>query len=525
MKKTFLAAVLCLSSVYAAPKIKANHARNAASYASPLAPNSGVAPGSRFVVVGDDLGPADPDPAAAVAVKVEINGAAFDAQVVSASRREVVAVLPASAPAGDGKVILTFAGESAETPIVVKDRAVGLYASGAYGSGAAVATNADDGATITLLAPAHPGHRVRLRATGFGANLDGEIEVRAGSEAAANVIVTRVDDQPGLDTIAFDVPAKADGCFVPVAVRTGGVWTNFVTLAVAPERARCSSPTIAAADLDRIASGERKEIRTGSTTASRMVTSVEGIEMVSDSVSGSFQKVRLEDYTNGSQFQGDFAYGSCFVPNFNDILPADDPNLPQFESHPLNTGELSLSGPKGNVNLGKAHGTFSVALGNGFNIPLPPGIPAPPSSLYLETGTYRFRSTAGDDIGAFDVEFRHNPAIWNNASSITSIDRAANLTLTWTGGGANDIVVITGTSAPDSIGDIHYSRTFVCVARASAGTFTVPSYILSQLPASSAETGVLGVLSVSEPKSFTADGLDTASVSTVRTAMQQASYR
>lgn len=522
MKRTFLAAVLCLSSVYAAPKIKINQARNAASYASPLAPNSGVAPGSRFVVIGEDLGPADPDPSA-VTVKVEINGASFDAQVISASRKEVSAILPAETPAGEGKVIVTFNGESAETGVVVKDRAVGIYASGAYGAGAAVATNAD-GAAITLLAPAHPGQAVHLRATGFGANLDGEIEVRAGNEAAANVTVSHVEGQPGVEDIAFEVPASADGCFVPVAVRTGTAWTNFVTLAVAPEGARCSSPTLPASDLDHIASGELKEIRSGSVVGSRTAVSMEGMEMISDSITGSFQKTKLEDFVNGTQFQGDFAFGSCFVPNFNDIMPADSPNLPQFESNPLSTGTLTLSGPKGTRNLGKAHGTFSAELGQGFSIPLPPGVPPPPSTLYFEPGTYRLAASAGEDIGAFDVEFRHNPAVWNNGNTINGVDRSKDLKLTWTGGAANDIVVITGSSAVDS-DDLNYSRTFICVAKASAGSFTVPAYILSQLPAGPAERSFLGVLSVSEPKSFTAEGLDTGSVSTVRMALQQTSYR
>jgi hypothetical protein len=244
---------------------------------------------------------------------------------------------------------------------------------------------------------------------------------------------------------------------------------------------------------------------------------MEGMELISDSISGSFQKTKLDDFISGSQFQGDFAFGSCFVPNFNDIQPADSPNLPQFESHPLTTGALTLSGPKGTRDLGQAHGTLAVELGQGFNIPLPPGVPPPPSTLYFEPGTYRLSATAGEDIGAFNVEFRHNPAVWNNGNTINGVDRSKDLKLTWTGGGDKDIVVITGASAVDS-DDLNYSRTFICVAKASA-------YIQSQLPKGPAERSFLGVLSVSEPKSFTAEGLDTGSVSTVRMALQQTSYR
>ncbi|BDC52237.1 hypothetical protein F183_A45520 [Bryobacterales bacterium F-183] len=521
MKRTFLLAVLCLSALSAAPKIKVNHARNAASYASPLAPNSGVAPGSRFIVIGEDLGPAESDPSA-VTVKVNINGATYDAQVISATNKQVVAVMPADAQVGQGTVTLTFAGESAETPVIVKERAVGIFATGSYGDGAAIATNAD-GNAITLLAPANPGKIARLRATGFGASLEGEIEVRIGSDAAANVSVNRVADQPGIDEIQFEVPASANGCFVPVAVRTGNnTWANFVTLAVAAEGTRCTSATLGAADIDRIASGELKEVRVSSTIGSRVAISMEGVEMVTDAISGSFHKMTIEDFAAGGQFQGDFALGSCYVPAYSDIVPEGE--VPETRMQPLKTGNLTLNGPKGPRDLGRANGDFAVELGQGFSIPLPPGVPAPPSSLYLEPGTYRYAATAGEDVGAFNVEFQYNPAIWNNSNTISTVDRSKDLPITWTGGGANDLVVITGSSAVES-DDVEYSRTFICVAKASAGSFTVPSYILRQLPEGPVDRGMLGVLSVSEPKSFTAQGLDTANVSTMRMALQQASYR
>jgi hypothetical protein len=69
---------------------------------------------------------------------------------------------------------------------------------------------------------------------------------------------------------------------------------------------------------------------------------------------------------------------------------------------------------------------------------------------------------------------------------------------------------------------------FVCTARVSEGSFTVPPVVLLALPASGSESGAplmgtLGVSSVSNPVAFTASGLDFASaaanVAVVRTVI------
>jgi hypothetical protein len=38
----------------------------------------------------------------------------------------------------------------------------------------------------------------------------------------------------GVDQIAFEMPAGVQGCYVNVAVKAGGVVSNFTTMAVAP---------------------------------------------------------------------------------------------------------------------------------------------------------------------------------------------------------------------------------------------------------------------------------------------------
>jgi hypothetical protein len=86
----------------------------------------------------------------------------------------------------------------------------------------------------------------------------------------------------------------------------------------------------------------------------------------------------------------------------------------------------------------------------------------------------------------------------------------------WTGGGADDIVFITGSSMrtnPDA------GASFTCTERASAGFFSVPAIVLSALPAStvSAQGVSTASLSVGQTQAanaprFNAPGLDLGQV-------------
>ena len=73
--------------------------------------------------------------------------------------------------------------------------------------------------------------------------------------------------------------------------------------------------------------------------------------------------------------------------------------------------------------------------------------------------------------------------LWTNKAAISSIDRSQPLTVTWLGGPDPGSVVIGGYVDSNTVGLVG----FVCTADTSAGSFTIPSFILSLLP--SAATG------------------------------------
>ena len=540
MKKIFFSAIFAAAiPCIAAPKLSTGGARNGASFASATAANGGVAQGARFVLLGKDLGPAESASNEAyplatelggVSVKVTIGDTTLDAWVLSASGTKIVAMLPSTAPVGKGKVSLTYNSESTQGDIEVVSRAVGIFTGGTRGAGQAIALSVDSGAPLLVAASAKPGQQIRLRATGLG-SVEGDeasapttktfdtsdLEVRI-ADKIATIRAAQRTETAGIDEIVVEVPSGVDGCFAPVVVKNGSKYSNFVTIPVAANGGFCSSNLVSAGSLEGAAANG--EVRSGTIGLSRFGINVQGAEIVTDSASGSFQKYKLEDYGgSGASSQSDFALGSCMVLNF-DFVPDEGPEVPFAPPVDLAAGRLTVTGPKGEKSLGDIKGSFSVELGTGFNIALPPGVPSLPSTLFLEPGSYTVEGTGGADVGPFSVQVQMNLIEWTNPSVAAAVVRSQPLNLTWTGGGASDYVMALGTSFTRA-----NSGTFVCIAKASDLKITVLPHILQNLPASVSEGSILGLFSISEPKSFKASGLDIGSLTFSRFFAREANFR
>ncbi len=114
----------------------------------------------------------------------------------------------------------------------------------------------------------------------------------------------------------------------------------------------------------------------------------------------------------------------------------------------------------------------------------------------------------GQDIGSIRTQLTVPSRLTiTNKDSLQTIPRTSDLTVTWSGGDPNNEFV--GISGISSNGTDSF---FLCVERAAVGTFTVPSTVLSSLPAFDPEEGggVLFVVGVPsrEASQFTAPGLD-----------------
>jgi hypothetical protein len=170
---------------------------------------------------------------------------------------------------------------------------------------------------------------------------------------------------------------------------------------------------------------------------------------------------------------------------------------------PLNAGtQLTLNGPNAtNVAMPMLAGGGAVyaatLYSSGFM-----GVGGSGSPTLVQ-GTYTISGTGGSDVGPFSATLTFpGDFTWTNQDTIADpIPRTAPLTVNWTGG-TTGVVSITGSAYASAGGTIespvYNASLFSCIAPATAGTFTVPVSVLSQLFSVSNDptSGSFGSLSV-----------------------------
>jgi len=179
-----------------------------------------------------------------------------------------------------------------------------------------------------------------------------------------------------------------------------------------------------------------------------------------------------------------------------------------------------LAGPMGTKQIDRVDvGVYRASLSGSF----PSFLTADPKALaaesvnqglpgYLEPGTYTVSGPGGSDVGPFTASLVIPDALnWTNRDAITSVPRSRDLSVTWAGGGQNGTVQIFGSSVV-SDDETASGAVFFCREDVSAGAFSVPSAVLSNLPVSGMQSGVpfgiLGVGVVSDGTRFAASGID-----------------
>jgi hypothetical protein len=200
----------------------------------------------------------------------------------------------------------------------------------------------------------------------------------------------------------------------------------------------------------------------------------------SDVGAGVFEKIT---YTNtpptGSQLDVN-SYGSCSVTNYRQ--GTTPPSTGGGSVTPLDAGPaITVMGPDpfGTKTLQKSTIAGLSFYGGQFD----------QTATTLVPGGYTFTGPGGsgtDAVGAFTANYAM-PAIftWNELSTITSVNRASGVTVTWTGGNPSGYVTIFGSST-------YYGTTaassvvasFTCTARVSDKSFFVPPVVLLSLPPS-----------------------------------------
>jgi hypothetical protein len=175
--------------------------------------------------------------------------------------------------------------------------------------------------------------------------------------------------------------------------------------------------------------------------------------------------------------------GSCLVYTLNPTLV----RFPNLTSTGLDAGpQITSNGPNGNqAALRQSVPMFGFAY-DAANIP----------NTYLASGRYTLTGPGGANVGGFtgNLNVAQEFVVTSNPDDFKLITRANGASVRWTGGEPNTLVTISGTSTVIDLGSFSAQiTTFTCWQNNSAGQFTVPASVLTQLPATPSVGGfVLG---------------------------------
>ncbi len=502
----FCVTCLCafLSPAFAQlPLIYSRSTFNAASFMPAGIPAGAIAQGSIFSVFGANLGPATPagppgfplqDTLAGVTLNVIQGATTVQAIPLFVSATQINAIMPSNAPIGMASLqVVVNNAHSNKSPVRIVNNALGIFTALGTGLGPGAIENFVSASSQPINTPtvtAKNGQAVTLYGTGLGpvtggdnvqppqGNLPTKVEVFVGGMSANVLYSGRSPCCAGLDQVTFTVPPNApQGCWVPVYVRTGGTTiSNVVTMAIAP------SNTCTTDILPQVSSVMLKGGRFGGAILLRATTHQDvGVLAPIDLTADYHVSTGLKGTASPFPFMPQTAFppsGTCtFYTLQGDML--DGQPLPSMipTGSALDLGApLSVTGPNGQKVL--SFFTFSGVRAGYLGGMISNNIL--PSSLYLDPGAYSVTGFGGLDVGPFTASFTApQPVAWTNRSQLNAIDRTQPLTLNWTGGAGQIIAIVGfGEDLPTNS-----SAGFACIAPAGASSFTVPTDMLANLPA------------------------------------------
>ena len=540
---------------FAAAQVTIGAVVNAGSRQPTTSPFYGIAQGALFAITGQGLGPDPlqqatfPLPTTAglngVTVQASVGGATVDCILVYVSSTEVGAILPSATPLGTGTVTLNNNGVTATKALTVVASAFGIFTSTVEGyQGRAMAFNisAADGSTMpnSSTQSVQPGQDILINGTGLGAITSDEtqsgvtdvptatVQVYVGTLPATVVSAGRGMCCDGLDpnfpapegiaawdVIQFTIPPGVTGCFIPVAVKTGGFVSNLATLSIDPSGTACTPiPSTLPAALTAQLAG-KPSVKFGSISLGR------GIGMSVPTTGPTAGAIKTAKTDTGSAVfsgenipasmitaEGTFSVNSCTInsfpdPNGNIIHNGTVVAVPTtIMEVSLDAGAaLTVKGPSGTRTI-----TDIKAAGLDYYKGVTFGDTTPGN--FYDPGHYTVTNgTGGKDVGAFtgSIDVPSTPFVWTNIPNIlTPLDRSKDLTINWTGGIPGTQVTAVGSSG---------TTAFLCAADVSSGKLTIPSYVMMNLPPTgSTATSIPGQLTVGNRtvNLFTAPGLDLA---------------
>ena len=451
-----------------------------------------------------------------VTVSVTSGGTTLQCPLYYLSPTQIDAVVPGNTPLGTATIMVANNGSNSSAfQITVVQSAFGVLS---YNGSLGAVYDANY-ALITSSNAANPGQALVLWGSGVGYDSADDDKIYpqkqdnltaipmhayvGGVEAA---IAYRGRSQfPGVDQVVLTIPGSVPtGCYVSLAIVSGNIVSNSVTIPIAASGRTCSdSNTALTPDVFQSLAG-KTSIKLGVLTVGQGSLIEGGTTTAEGSVGGVFESITgFATSRSGSQV----SIGSCLV-----LAPTTSgTSTGTFTG--LDAGaSIAVTGPAGSLTLSSLAALSPSGLGiYGLTTGTVPSTFLPSSG-----GTFTFdNGSGGKDVQHFNTVLTLPAGIsWTNASQIASVSRGQGVNVTWTGGAAGSYVEITGGSTA-TIGGQSTSVTFVCLAPVAAGVFTVPPSVLLSLPAGD---GTLSLGNYANVKLFTAPGIDLGMLSSFNSA-------
>ena len=469
-------------------------------------PNSGISQGALFKVVGSNLaddGDATlhdsqatgglPTTLNKAQVTVTVGTTTVNVALYYATPNQIDGVMPSTMPAGPGTLTVTHNGAASTAfniTVVVAAPGITTYNNGTTIVAQDFARPTDPfGGLVTFQKSATPGGVITVWGSGFGATSDSDTaytgtphavsatySIYIGGVQVTNVGYAGRSQYPGVHIFVLTIPQTVPtGCYVPFAVVTGNIVSNVATLPIRAGGGACQDPQLGTNgdQLTNLSSAAK----TGYVLVSQATVPGTG---VSNNAVAFFQQTSGVSAPGGG---GVVSIGGCILAQ--SLSGGSTPTVTA-----LNAGTITVTGPSGPpVTLQSASQVPGLYFGTLSSIP-------------STGGAFVFSGTAGSQVGAFTatVNFPNPLMTWTNQSAAAGVNRGQGLPITWSGGTPGSFVIITGTSVNGTA-----SGTYTCYAPQSAGSFTVPSYILLGLPAGTGSTQVTNSTNLT---TFSASGID-----------------
>ncbi len=489
-----------------------------------VAYTSKIAQGSVFIVKGSNLAGTGFNQAQSLPLGTTLGGAKItftpasggtgtdSYMIYTYNQIQLAAILPSTVAPGNYNVTVTngtAASAAFQTTVVAHN--FNLNTSDATGSGRAVIQNFVSASEVDInsfttgtyagntISPAHPGQTLIAYGTGLGPitspdNVAGGVDLRSAEAVLVIVGGEPITPTywgryaPGGDQVNFVLPADVQtGCTVPFQISVNGALSEATFISIAPSAtaSACVSPNFTLAQLQNFDQGGT--YITGGFSMIQLAETVASLGAIKiDSAAGGFTK-----YT-GSQLAAippqqtsTITSGSCTIIQ----VSGSSGTLVSGSGVGLDAGTVTLNGPSGsnitNMAFTETNNLYSLSIGEEGLPTTIPGI----GNGKIVAGTYTLSGAGGADVGKFSASLTLSTPLTVTGGLPATVTRSAGLPLAWTGGSPSDLVEIVGyagTTTGSGTTAVTNATEFVCFSTAGAGGFTVPSSILTQLPAVSA---------------------------------------